>query len=237
MGKLRIVSYSDESFKDRKEAGRLLAAVLKSLRGKDAVVLGIPRGGMVIANEISRFLSLELDIVLSRKLGAPGNPELAVGSAGEDGKLFLNEDLALRVGADETYIKKELAHQLTEIKNRIKLFRQFKAKVALEGKTVIVTDDGVATGATMQAALWASRRENPKKLIAAIPVGARESVELLANYADEVIALRVPQELGAIGQFYENFGQTSDEEVLDILKESAKAKGDVHEKGSDKRGG
>lgn len=237
MGKLRIVSFSDKLFEDRKKAGKLLGASLKALRGKDTVVLGIPRGGMVIANEISRLLGSELDIVLSRKLGAPGNPELAIGSVGEDGKLFLNEDLAIRVGADETYVEKELARQLTEIKNRITLFRQFKAKVSLTRKTVIVTDDGVATGATMQAALWASRRENPKKLIAAIPVGARESIELLSGYADEVIVLRVPRELGAIAQFYENFEQTSDEEVLDILKDSANSKGDSHEKGSDKRGG
>ena len=119
---------------------------------------------MVVANEIFRALNSELDIVLSRKLGAPGNPELAIGSVGEDGKLFLNEDLAFRVGADKTYIETEKARQLTEIKNRVQLFRRFKAKVPLMGKTVIVTDDGVATGATMQAALWASRRENPKNL-------------------------------------------------------------------------
>ena len=222
MGKLQIVSHSDESFKDRKEAGGLLAAVLKGLVGKDVVALGIPRGGMVIANEISILLNSELDIVLSRKLGAPGNPELAIGSVGEDGRLFLNEGLAFQVGADEAYIETEKARQLTEIKNRVKLFRQFKAKVPLKGKTVIVTDDGVATGATMQAALLISRREDPKKLIAAIPVGAEESVELLASYADEVIVLRVPGCLGAIGQFYKDFEQTRDEEVLEILKSSVK---------------
>ena len=218
MGKSRVVSYSDESFENREEAGRLLAAALKGFRGKDAVVLGIPRGGMVVANEIFRALNSELDIVLSRKLGAPGNPELAIGSVGEDGKLFLNEDLAFRVGADKTYIETEKARQLTEIKNRVQLFRRFKAKVPLMGKTVIVTDDGVATGATMQAALWASRRENPKKLISAIPVGAGESIKLLADYADEVIVLRLPRYLQAIGQFYRHFDQTSDEEVLEILK-------------------
>ena len=214
MGKLRVVFYSDESFEDRKEAGRLLAAALKGFRGKDTVVLGIPRGGMVVAGEIAGALNSGLDIVLSRKLGCPGNPELAIGSVGEDGRLFLNQDLAFRVGADETYIETEKARQLSEIKKRVQLFRQFKAKVPLEGKTVIVTDDGVATGSTMQAALWASGRENPKRLIAAVPVGAGESVRFLADYADEVIVLRLPGDLQAIGQFYRHFDQTSDEEGL-----------------------
>ena len=217
---MRVVFYSDESFEDRKEAGRLLAAALKGFRGKDTVVLGIPRGGMVVAGEIAGALNSGLDIVLSRKLGCPGNPELAIGSVGEDGRLFLNQDLAFRVGADETYIETEKARQLSEIKKRVQLFRQFKAKVPLEGKTVIVTDDGVATGSTMQAALWASGRENPKRLIAAVPVGAGESVRFLADYADEVIVLRLPGDLQAIGQFYRHFDQTSDEEVLEILKEA-----------------
>ncbi len=220
MGKLRVVSYSDESFEDRKEAGRLLAEALKGFRGKDALVLGIPRGGMVVAGEIAGALNSELDIVLSRKLGCPGNPELAIGSVGEDGRLFLNEELSFRVGADETYIETEKARQLSEIKKRVRMFRQFKAKVSLEGKTVIVTDDGVATGSTMQAALWASGRENPKRLIAAVPVGAGESVRFLADYADEVIVLRLPRDLYAIGQFYRHFDQISDEEVLEILKEA-----------------
>ncbi|MFH1259177.1 MAG: phosphoribosyltransferase family protein [Elusimicrobiota bacterium] len=222
MGKLSILSDSSESFKNRKEAGKLLAAVLRGLPGKDTVVLGIPRGGMVVANEIFRVLNSELDIVLSRKIGAPGNPELAIGAVAEDGKLFLNEELAFHAGADKTYVGIEKTRQLTEIKNRRQLFRQYKAKVSLKGKTVIVTDDGVATGATMQAALWISRQEEPKKLIAAVPVGAQESVERLADYADELIVLRAPRYLNAIGQFYEHFDQTSDQEVLEILQEAAK---------------
>lgn len=230
MGKLRVVSYSGEYFESRKEAGRLLADTLKGSRGKDIVVLGIPRGGMVVANEISRALNSELDIVLARKIGAPGNPELAIGSVGEDGKIFLNEDMAFRVGADKTYVEEEKTRQLAEIKDRIQLFRQFKAKVPLKGKIVIVTDDGVATGATMQAALWAIRREKPKKLIAAIPVGAEENVNLLADYADEMVVLRVPWNFGAISQFYAHFGQISDEEVLKILKEAVKIKENAREK-------
>ena len=187
-------------------------------------MLGIPRGGIVVAAQISRLLKAQCDIVLARKLGAPGNPELAIGSVSEKGKLFLNKDLARRVGADENYIEAEKARQLAEIKNRAQRFRQIKEKVSLKGKIVIVTDDGVATGSTMQAALWASRQEKPRKLIAAVPIGAKESVEPLANYADEVIVLRVPDSLGAIGQFYADFEQISEEEAAKILKEAVKGK-------------
>lgn len=175
-----------------------------------------------MAAEISRLLDAELDIVLSRKLGAPYNPELAIGAVSEEGKIFLNKDVVLLAGADRIYIAEEKARQLAEIKARIQRFRQVKAKVSLKGKTVVVTDDGVATGATMQAALLAIRKENPKKVIAAIPVAAKESLKALTKYADEVIVLRVPDYLGAISQFYVNFEQTSDEEVLRILDENSK---------------
>lgn len=230
MGKLSVLSDSSESFKNRKEAGKLLAAALRGLSGKDTVVLGVPRGGMVVASEIFRVLNSELDVVLSRKIGAPGNPELAIGAVAEDGKLFLNEELAFHVGADKTYVEIEKTRQLTEIKNRRQLFRQCKAKVSLKEKTVIVTDDGVATGATMQAALWVSRQDEPKKLIAAVPVGALETVEFLADYADELLVLRAPRYLGAISQFYEHFDQTSDEEVMEILREAARVRGYLGEK-------
>lgn len=218
MGILRVVSYSDESFADREAAGRLLAEALNEFRGKDAVVLGIPRGGMVVAVEIARLLDARLDIALSRKLGAPGNPELAIGAVGESGRMFVNQGLALRVGADKKYIEAEKARQLAQIKGRVRRFRQVKEKVMLKGKTVILTDDGVATGATMQAALWDARQEAPDKLIAAIPVGAKDSLEALVEFADEVVALRVPGDLGSVGQFYLNFRQVGDEEVLEILK-------------------
>jgi len=195
------------------------------LPDKNLVVLGIPRGGVVVAGQVSRQLNAQLDVVLSRKIGAAGNPELAIGSVGEDGKLFLNEDLASRVGADKVYIETERFRQLEEIRSRIQRFRQTKEKVPLKDKIVIVTDDGVATGATMQAALWAVRQEKPKELIAAIPVGAKESVELLVDHADKVIVLRVPDYFAAISQFYLHFEQTSDSEVLQILKESVDIKG------------
>jgi len=224
VGKLRVVSYNDDVFQDRQEAGRLLGDVLKDLPGSETVVLGIPRGGMVVAEQIYRRLNSELDIVLARKIRAPADPELAIGSISEDGRFFLNKDLVLQVNADKDYIKQEKLHQLAEIKNRLQKFRRFKNKVPLKGKIVVVTDDGVATGSTMLAALWASFREEPKRLIAAIPVGARSSLELLVNQADEVIVLRAPKYLGAVSGFYAHFNQVSDEEVLEILQKSVKEK-------------
>lgn len=222
MPKVRIVSNSAKPFINRQEAGQLLSEELKHLSGKKVVVLGIPRGGIIVAAEIARLLNAELDIALSRKIGSPGNPELAIGAVSEDGETFLNESLVFQTGSSKAYIQKEKARQLAEIKNRSRLFRQIKARVSLRGKIVIITDDGIATGATMIVALLAIRQEKPAKLIVAVPVGAEEAVRLLADYADEVIALRVPEFLGAIGQFYTHFEQASDEEVLKVLKEAAK---------------
>lgn len=214
-----MISYSEDLFESRIEAGQLLGSELKDLYyNKGAVVLGIPRGGVVIASQISKILNADLDIVLSRKLGAPGNPELAIGAISEDGTLFLNKELAEAVGADEEYIQREKARQLSEISRRIELYRKIRKKVPLKQRTVIITDDGIATGATMLASLWAAAQEKPKKLIAALPVGARESVKKIQDSADEVVILRLPAYLAAISQFYLHFGQTTDEEVLQILK-------------------
>lgn len=219
MGKIRIISYSDEPFTDRIEAGSLLGKALSAFKEKNPLVLGIPRGGIIIGSQIARSLNAELDILLSRKLGAPGNPELAIGAVSEGGSVFLDEGVAGAVGADELYIQKEKERQLSEIKRRIERFRAIRPKVSLEGRVVIVTDDGAATGATMQASLWAGRKEKPERLIAALPVAPREAVEKLGDSADEVIALKVPAYFGALSQFYLNFEQTSDEEVMDILLE------------------
>ena len=217
MNATRIISHSDEPFRDRIEAGRLLAQELKGYRKKDAVVLGIPRGGMVVAQEVARQLEAELDIVLSRKLGAPGNPELAIGAVAEGGKVFLHEMLS--IDSDKGYIAEEKARQLKEINRRVERYRALRPKVKLTDRTVIVTDDGLATGATMQAALWSIRQERPKKIILAVPVAPEDTIQKLASDADETIVLRVPAFFGAVGQFYTHFDQTSDEEVLAILKQ------------------
>ena len=219
MSKVRILSDSGEQFKDRIEAGKLLADELKEYKGKDAVVLGIPRGGIIIASGIAGLIDGELDIVLSRKLKAPDNPELAIGAIAEGGKLFLHEMLSEGF-ADSKYIEKEKAHQLAEIGRRIKLYRAIRAKAALKGRIVIITDDGLATGATMQAALWSAAQEGPKRLIAAVPVAPEDTIERIAPDADELICLRSPEFFAAVGQFYRHFDQVEDEEVLAILKKN-----------------
>ena len=224
MTALRIVSYSDEPFTDRLEAGQLLGRELKKWRGQRAVVLGIPRGGLIVARELARALEADLDIVLSRKLGAPGNPELAIGSIAEDGRLFLNEMLVSEMAVESGYLQQEKERQLAEIRRRTELIRRFLPKMPLEGKVVIVTDDGVATGATMQAALWAARQEHPRVLIAALPVGPVENVRRLAEAADEMVCLRAPSIFSAVGQFYMRFDQVGDEEVLELLKDQRQRK-------------
>ena len=218
MNSIRVISQSDEPFVDRIEAGRLLGKELKKFHGKKAVVLGIPRGGIIVGREIARALDADLDIVLSRKLGAPGNPELAIGSVAEDGKLFLHEKLQAQLYVPDDYIQQQKKQQLSEIARRIARYREVRPKVRLEGRIVIVTDDGLATGATMQAALWAARHEGPATVVVAVPVAPGETVRKLD--ADEIVCLRTPPNFMAVGQFYMHFEQVEDEEVLEVLKEA-----------------
>jgi predicted phosphoribosyltransferase len=199
MGKLRIVSSDDRPFEDRVEAGR----------------------GLVVARELARHIEADLDIVLSHKLGAPGNPELAIGAVAEDGRLFLHRDLVEQLDVDGGYIEREKELQLAVLAQRTRQARRVLPRAALAGRLVIVTDDGVATGATLQAALWAARQEKPKKLIAALPVGPRETIARLAEDADEMVCLRAPYSFAAVGQFYIRFEQVEDDQVARILAEEA----------------
>jgi putative phosphoribosyl transferase len=222
MGSLRIISDSAEPLSGRIEAGQSLARELQELRGQQAVVLGIPRGGVVVAQPICLALEADLDLVLSHKLGAPDNPELAIGAVCEDGKLFVDESIASCVGADDDYIELEKTHQLQQMAHRVQQYRRILPKLPLAGRIVIVTDDGVATGATMQAALWAVRHEKPRKLIAALPVGPEETLTMLSEHADETICLKAPSFFSAISQFYLQFTQVEDEQLLEILEEESK---------------
>ncbi|MDP3879517.1 MAG: phosphoribosyltransferase family protein [Dehalococcoidales bacterium] len=221
MAQLRILSYSSEPFADREEAGRLLAAELRQYRGQNAVVLGIPRGGVVVAREVARLLDAELDVVLARKLRTPGHEELAMGSVAENGKLFLNREVVGELGVGEADIQQEKARQLAEIKRRNELIRRIQPRIPLKERIVIVIDDGVATGATTQAAFWAVRSEQPERLIAAIPVGPEDTIRRLARDVDEMLCLRTPPLFAAVGQFYQQFYPVEDEDVLRILKEES----------------
>ncbi len=159
-----------------------------------------------------------LDIILARKIGAPGNPEFAIGAISEDGHVYLNQEYARRAGADEAYVEEEKKRQMAEIKRRAAIFRKVHPKIPLKDRTVIVTDDGVATGATFEAALWSARVEKPRKLIAAIPVGPEDTLRRLAQQADELVCLRMPETFYALSQFYSHFEQVDDDHVLEILR-------------------
>jgi putative phosphoribosyl transferase len=221
MGKIRIFSRSRPPFMNRVEAGKLLGQELKNLNLKNPIILGIPRGGLVIAREAAIILECDIDVVLSRKLGAPGNPELAIGAIAEDGSVFMNNSISSSIGVFGSYIEQEKGRQLSILSSRNEKYRKILPKADLTGKTVIIVDDGVATGATMQAALWAARKENLSYLIAAAPVGSKDSIERLAKDADEVICLYTPAFFAGVGQFYVEFEQVDDQTVEQLMYEEA----------------
>jgi len=216
--KIRILSTSGEPFRDREQAGMLLARELSEYRSRKAVVLGIPRGGVIVAKALAGELNAELDIVLAHKLRAPGYDELAMGSISERGDVFLNEDVVRELTVSDSDIQEEKAVQMAEIKRRSKLFRAVRPRIPLKGRVAIVTDDGVATGATTQAAIKAVRAENPAELILAVPVGSEDTLRRLAVDVDMLLCLKSPWSLMAVGQFYMHFEPVTDEEVLRVLK-------------------
>jgi len=224
MGRIRILSHSREPFLNRAQAGVLLSQELLDLSGRGAVVLGIPRGGLLVAQALAERIQADLDIVLSRKLGVPGQEELAFGALSEDGEIFLNQDVMQQIFIPGSYIQQEKEHQQTEIARRKRLIREILTKVNLNHRIAIVTDDGAATGATLQAAIWTLRREQPDKLIAAIPVASDEAVSRISGDVDELVCLRMPEYFMAVGQFYLQFAQVTDEQVLEILKQERSRK-------------
>ncbi len=224
MGKLHIVSRSSRPFSDRKEAGVLLGNELKKLdiEKEKPAVIAILRGGIIVAREVVRILKGDLDIVLSRKLGSPFNPELAIGAISENGELFINERIASQIGIRSQYIEEEKKKQQKVIAERVSYFRNDFPKINLKGRYVVIVDDGIATGATMEATVWSIREEKPQTLMVALPVGPEDSLKRLANDADYVLCLKVPEFFSAVGQFYQIFDQTEDEEVRQVLIEERK---------------
>jgi predicted phosphoribosyltransferase len=205
-------------FRDRVDAGKRLAVALADFGGKDGVVLAIPRGGVVVAYEIAQALDFPLDVIIPHKLGAPDNPELAIGAVAEDGSAVLDRQLIAYLGVEDGYIEEEKERQKAEIQRRLKVYRQGMASRELKGKDVIVVDDGIATGSTMKAALASVKNQGAKTVTVAIPVGPPSTIEELKRQADQVICLYTPEYFQAIGQFYDDFSQTSDEEVIELLK-------------------
>jgi len=205
-------------FADRVDAGRRLAKALQDYKGKNAIVLAIPRGGVVVGFEVANALNIPLDVIIPRKIGAPGNPELAIGSVMEDGTIIMNEELIGFLQVSEDYIKEESESQRIEIERRLKFYRGAAPYPDLKNRVIIMVDDGIATGSTMKAALASVRKRGAKAVVIAVPVGPPSTVEELEKEADQFICLQSPESFMAIGQFYENFTQTSDEEVVKLLK-------------------
>ena len=218
-------------YKDRYDAGRILAQHLEWLCGDpDVIVLGIPRGGVVVAFEVARTLDAPLDVYITRKIGVPYNPELAIGAVASDGTVFIERDLATQLGASSEYLEAETRRQQEEILRRVILYRGERQAPELKDKIIVVVDDGIATGATVRVALRALRGQSPRKLILAVPVGPADTVAKLRDEADEVVCPLTPQLFWAVSGFYTIFDQTRDDEVIRLLAQAAKerkGKGDV----------
>lgn len=211
-------------FHDREQAAHLLARRFEGRELRDPLVLAIPRGGVATGAVLARDLGAELDVVLSRKLRAPDQPELAFGAVGEDGRVYLNPSLRESLNLDDDYIARETAYQLSEIARRKALFRAVRPRATIEGRSVIVTDDGIATGATMIAALDAARASRPFELIVAVPVASPDRLRQIRQHCDEMVCLLAPRSFWAIGQFYEDFTQVEDEEAVELLRAAGRAR-------------
>jgi len=203
-------------FIDRADAARRLVAALSTYRASRPLVLGIPRGAVPMAKQIAEALGGELDVVLVRKLRAPGNPEYAIGAIDESGWSFLTPESAW-VRPSPDYLEHEKQAQLAVIRERRKTYTALRQAHDPAGRTVIVVDDGLATGSTMIAALHALSAKKPAKLICAVPVAPPDTIEKVKQYCDEVVCLETPEDFSAVGQFYANFGQVEDEEVVAAL--------------------
>jgi len=206
-------------FLDRADAGRQLAKTLTAAYGgrSDIVVLGLPRGGVPVAFEVARELRAPLDVFLVRKLGVPGHPELAMGAIAEGGVEVLNDELIRDLGIPQKMVQEVAVRERMELDRRDTLYRGGRPLPAVRGRIVILVDDGLATGSTMQAAVTALRRLEPARIVVAAPVGAQETCDRLGQFANEVVCLIAPQQFQAVGLWYDAFTQTTDDEVKRLV--------------------
>ena len=213
-------------FSNRIEAGRRLAAELGRFKDEHPVVLALPRGGVPVGVEIARALNAPLDLVLVRKIGAPFQPELAIGAVvdGSRPETVINREIVEAFEIPESYLSEESARQLAEIERRRQRYLAGRERAEIAGHTAIVVDDGIATGATMLAALHATRRAGPKRLVLAVPVAPPDTIERLRGEVDEVVCLEMPRFFGAIGAFYRDFHQLGDDDVIRLLEEAHAAR-------------
>jgi predicted phosphoribosyltransferase len=209
-------------FRDRAEAGRLLADLLRDYVGReDVIVLALPRGGVPVGYEVARALEVPLDVFAVRKLGVPRHPELAMGAIASGGLVVLNPGVTNALGIDDEAVRRVIEAELRELQRRDALYRGSREPPDVEGKTVILVDDGLATGSTMQAAALAVRQLKPQRVVAAVPVAAAETCDEFREVVDEVVCGVTPRPFHAVGLWYDDFSQTSDEEVRQLLADAA----------------
>ena len=209
-------------FVDRKDAGEKLSIVLEKFKDENPIVLAIPRGGIVTAYKTIKKFELQWDLIIPRKIGSPNNKEIAIGAISLDETYIFNEKYIDMLNISQEYIKKEIFEQTKEIKRRLNKYKGNENFPHVKNKTVILIDDGIATGFTIQAAIKSIRKHDAKKIILAIPVAPQDAISLLEKIVDEVICLFIPDEFYAVGSYYKSFEQTTDEEVFNIVRELKK---------------
>ena len=211
-----------EGFRNRVHAGRCLARQLTHLQDEDPIVLALPRGGVVVGFEVASALDAPLDIVTVRKIGAPFHREYGIGALvdGDEPELLLDRDRLEMLGVTDEQLRAVIEHELSEIHRRERLYRAGKPRIDLRDRVIIVVDDGIATGSSIRAALRGLRRMNPRRLVLAVPVAPPDTIESLRNECDEIVCLLLPPGFRAVGEFYEDFEQTNDDEVIALLQES-----------------
>lgn len=209
-----------QRFASRQAAGDALADALAYYRGADVLVLGLPRGGVIVAARVAEELDAELDVIVARKVPSPISPELAIGAVTADGERYLSEGLVSELAVSDMFLAAATGVQRAEARKREQQLRGTRPPPRITGRIVILVDDGLATGATMHAAVRSVRTQGPARLVVAVPVGSHEACETLAAEADEVVCLWKPEPFGAVGLYYQNFVQTSDAEVQEVLEHS-----------------
>jgi len=207
-------------FANRQHAGELLAEKMLDYQGGNILILAVPRGGITVAEPVWQAIGGELDLIIARKLGAPYQQELAIGAVTADGFMMLNENLVTRLNISEEYIAAAKEKERAEIKRRMEAYRGKKKYPVIKNRMVIVIDDGVATGFTLLAALRSIKKEAPALTVLAVPVGPPETISMLSKEVDQLICLNVPGHFSAVGQFYQDFSQVSDQEVVAVLKKA-----------------
>lgn len=207
-------------FKDRVEAGKSLAKVLEKYKGEDTVVYALPRGGVILGYEVARDLRAPLDLIITRKIGYPGNEECAVCAVAEDGHMICDQSAASML--DPEWLKDQAKKEMLEARRRREVYLKGQEPLKAEGKIAIVVDDGVATGLTLLLAIGELKHRNPKKIVVAVPVASRDAAARIGEEADDLVALEVPIYFQAVGAYYQSFPQTSDEEVISLLDAARK---------------